>query len=124
MKWLALPCIIFMVIQMNRLKELRIEKGIKQIELARLMSVGQQTVSRYETGERDLSTDSISFLCRLFGCTADYLLGISSQRTTQISGEDAALVAAYHAADDDARAIVDLALKPYFAETKIPEAAG
>lgn len=124
MKWLALPCIIFMVIQMNKLKELRIEKGIKQIELARLMSVGQQTVSRYETGERDLSTDAISFLCRLFGCTSDYLLGLSAQRTMQISDEDAALVAAYRAADDDARAIVDLALKPYFADAKMPEAAG
>lgn len=49
---------------------------------------------------------------------------MSARRSAQLSDEDAALVAAYHAADDDARAIVDLALKPYFAETKIPEAAG
>lgn len=124
MKWPNRFCIIFAVIYMNRLRELRLEKGIKQEDLAGRLKVRRQTVSRYETGNLDLDTDTIRLLCAIFGCTADYLLGISSQRTMEISDEDAALVAAYHAADDDARSIVDLALKPYFAETKIPAAAG
>ena len=122
MKWLALPCIIFMVIQMNRLKELRIEKGIKQIELARLMSVGQQTVSRYETGERDLSTEAISFLCRLFGCTADYLLGFSSRRENAVSAAEAELLQAYKDASDRDRKLVDDILAAYKKQT--PAAAG
>ena len=109
---------------MNRLKELREEKGMKQLELAAILSVSQNTISRYEGGERDLNTGTIAMLCKIFGVTSDYLLGLSAQRSMQISDEDAAIVAAYRAADDDARAIVDLALKPYFAETKTPEAAG
>lgn len=109
---------------MNRLKELREEAGWKQSDLADRLGVQQQAISKYERQIVDLDTGTIRRLCALFDCTADYLLGMSARRSAQLSDEDAALVAAYHAADDDARAIVDLALKPYFAETKIPAAAG
>ncbi len=109
---------------MNRLKELREEAGWKQSDLAERLGVQQQAISKYERQTVDLDTDTIRRLCAIFDCTADYLIGMSARRSAQISDEDAALVAAYHAADDDARSIVDLALKPYFAETKMPEAAG
>jgi transcriptional regulator with XRE-family HTH domain len=36
-----------------RLKELRQEKGITQIKLAMDLGLNQNTVSRYETGERE-----------------------------------------------------------------------
>lgn len=102
-----------MVILMNKLKQLREEKGMKQLELAAILSVSQNTISRYECGERDLGTDTIAILCRIFGCTADYLLGISSQRTTQISDEDAALVEAYHAAPENVRQSIEVLLRPF-----------
>lgn len=98
---------------MNRLKELRTEKGIKQAELADYLNVTRQAVSRYETGERDLGTDDIRRLCAYFGCSADYLLGFSSRRTPEISPEDAELLAAYHAATPEIRAIIDTAMEPY-----------
>jgi transcriptional regulator with XRE-family HTH domain len=98
---------------MNRLKELRTEKGIKQAELADHLNVTRQAVSRYETGERDLGTDDIRRLCAYFGCSADYLLGFSSRQTPEISPEDGALLAAYHAATPEIRAIIDTALDPY-----------
>lgn len=98
---------------MNRLKELRTEKGIKQAELADYLNVTRQAVSRYETGERDLGTDDILRLCAYFGCPADYLLGFSSRRTPEISPEDAELLAAYHAAPEQIRKIVDAALDDY-----------
>ena len=109
---------------MNRLKELREEAGWKQSDLADRLGVQQQAISKYERQIVDLDTGTIRRLCDLFDCTADYLLGMSARRSAQLSDEDAALVAAYHAADDDARAIVDLALKPYFADAKTPAAAG
>ena len=36
-----------------RLKELRKEKGISQLKLAIDLSTNQNTISRYETGERE-----------------------------------------------------------------------
>lgn len=98
---------------MNRIKELRTEKGMKQEELAADLHVRRQTVSRYETGLLDLDTDTIGLLCQIFGVTADYLLGFSSQRTAQISDADAALVDAYHAAPDSIRTAIDALLQPY-----------
>lgn len=97
---------------MNKLKQLREEKGMKQLELAAILSVSQNTISRYECGERDLGTDTIAILCRVFGCTADYLLGLSSQRTMEISDEDAALVEAYHAARPEVQRAIDALLQP------------
>ena len=109
---------------MNRLKELIEESGMKQIALAALFGSSQQNVSRYVRGEHDLSTENIRRLCEIFGCTADYLLCMSDQRTAQISDADAALLAAYHAADPDRREMVHLALRPFLStETSSASAA-
>lgn len=102
-----------MVMSVNRIGELRKELEMKQFVLAELLKVSQQTVSRYEKGERDLGTDDIRRLCEIFHVSADYLLGFSSRRTPEISPEDVALLAAYHAATPEIRAIIDTALEPY-----------
>ena len=98
---------------MNRLKELRKETGKKQDELAARLGVTRQAISRYEKGERDLDTDTVRRLCEIFGVSADYLLGLSSRRSPEISPEDAELLAAYHAAPEQIRKIVDAALEDF-----------
>ena len=98
---------------MIRIKELREEKEMKQLALANLLGCTQQTISRYEKSERQITPDHIRRLCEIFGCSADYLLGISSRRSPEISPEDAELLAAYHAATPEIRAIIDTALEPY-----------
>ena len=86
---------------------------MKQLELAALLCVEQQTISRYEGGRRDMTTDTIAQVCRIFGCTADYLLGLSDRREPEISALDAQLLHAYHAATPEIRDIIDHALEPY-----------
>lgn len=86
---------------------------MKQLELASLLRVTRQAISRYEIGDRDMSPDTIAQVCRIFGCTADYLLGLSSRREPEISAIDAQLLAAYHAAPQEIRDIVDQALDRY-----------
>ena len=106
-------CILFTVMTVNRLKELRETRGMKQIELASLLCVEQQTISRYESGVRDMSPDTIARICAIFKCTSDFLLGLSIQRTAQISDDDAQLLAAYRLAPDSIRAGIDALLEPY-----------
>lgn len=89
---------------------------MKQLELAALLCVEQQTISRYEGGRRDMTTDTIAQVCRIFDCTADYLLGLSTQRTAQISDDDAELLSAYKRAPDSIRAGIDVLLEPYKAK--------
>lgn len=62
---------------MNRLKELRDEKGLTQADLAEIVGINSpQSVGYYETGKRDMSTTCLMQLAEFFGVTTDYLLGI------------------------------------------------
>ena len=98
---------------MNRIKELRMLQGWRQADLAAILKTTPQAVGNYETGVRGLDVETICRLCEIFGVTADYLLGRSIQPGSPISDEEWQLLAAYRAADDDARALVRLALKRF-----------
>lgn len=98
---------------MNRLKELRAERMMRQADLAELLHVKTATISRYEVGQRDIDTETLRALCEIFGVTADYLLGFSDFRTAEISPEDRELLEAYRAAPPEIRDIVDAALDRY-----------
>lgn len=92
---------------MNRIKDLRAERKMKQEDLAVLLSVKRQSVSRYEKETNDLDTDTIKHLCEIFDVSADYLLGLSAHRKLTITDGDMAVLAAYHAASDRDRGLVD-----------------
>lgn len=98
---------------MNRIRELREQRGWRQEDLAAMMHTRYQTVGRYERGDRGIDADTICQLCDIFGCTADYLLGRSSSPDPAVSEADAAVLSAYHAATPEIRNIVDAALAPY-----------
>ena len=60
----------------QRIRELRIEKGMTQAKLAEALNTTQKCISKYETEALDLSTAFIIQLCKYFEISADYLLGI------------------------------------------------
>ncbi len=68
----------------NRLKELRLEVGLKQSDLAKIVGCSQQTISNYETGF-SINLDSIveEAIANYFSCTIDYLRGLSSIRNPE-----------------------------------------
>lgn len=98
---------------MNRIRELREEKGLKQIELGEILNVTKQAVSAYERGDREPDIGRICLLCDYFGCTADYLLGRTDNRLPAVSDDDASLIAAYHALPLEIRRAVDGLMAPY-----------
>ena len=57
-----------------RLKELRKQKHISQIKLAMDLSVSQNTISRYEQGERESGYDMLVKIADYFNVSVDYLL--------------------------------------------------
>lgn len=101
---------------MNRLKQLRAAQGLSQAKLGEMLNCTDVTVSRYETGQRDIDSATICKLCEIFGCTADYLLGRSLIPTPDITEEEARLLQAFRRCDDRARDMVKLALSPFLQE--------
>ena len=63
------------VINMNRLKELRKQKGLTQQELADEISVSKITILRWENEERQIKTEKAQQLADYFGVSVGYLLG-------------------------------------------------
>lgn len=59
----------------NRIKELRISKGITQHKLAEILGVSAQTVTHWEKGDIEPHTADLSHMADYFGVSVDYLLG-------------------------------------------------
>ena len=58
-----------------RLKEIRKSKGISQLKLALDLNTNQNTISRYETGDREPGINELISLADYFNVSVDYLLG-------------------------------------------------
>lgn len=61
----------------ERLTELRLEKGLKQSELAKILNSRQQTISSWEHGDREPDFDFLIIIAKFFNVTTDYLLGLT-----------------------------------------------
>ena len=57
-----------------RLKEIRKSKGISQLQLALALNTTQNTISRYETGEREPGITELIKIANYFNVSIDYLL--------------------------------------------------
>ena len=62
---------------MNRIKQLRKARGLRQADVARETCIDQKTLSNYETGRTNPDSYAIVQMADFFGVTADYLLGLS-----------------------------------------------
>ena len=57
-----------------RLKEIRKSKGISQLKMAMDLNTNQNTISRYETGEREPGINELIKIADYFNISVDYLL--------------------------------------------------
>ena len=60
---------------MIRLKELRVAKKISQTRLAIELQMSQNSISRYETQEREADYATLIAIADYFNVSLDYLLG-------------------------------------------------
>ena len=64
--------------QMNRLKELRKEKGLTQTDLAELLEVTKLTIHNWENGVSSIKSDRLEKLCEIFDVDVPFLLGYNN----------------------------------------------
>lgn len=65
----------------ERLRSLRIEKGITQKQFAILFKVAESTVSMYERSEREPAFEQLERIADYFDVSVDYLMGRTGDRS-------------------------------------------
>jgi len=71
----------------DRLKELRMEKGLTQEELAKIFNTGKASISHYESNRRIPDANTIVKYATFFNVTVDYILGKSDIRNPYYKSE-------------------------------------
>lgn len=62
----------------QRVRELRVERGLNQTKVAKMLGMSQTGYSKYETGENDIPTEILIKLAGFYGTSVDYILGLTS----------------------------------------------
>ena len=61
-----------------KIKKIRLDNGISQKDIAKILNVKTKTYSAWERLENDIPLDKINDLANYYNTSIDYLLGISS----------------------------------------------
>lgn len=76
-----------------RLRQLRLEKHLRQDQVAALIGIDKSTVSAYENDLRQPSCEILVRFASLYRVSVDYLLGRREDMTLDISGLTATEIA-------------------------------
>ena len=62
----------------TRLKELRMEKGISQMALAKATGISQSAIAKWELNKTEPTASALITLSRFFDESTDFLLGLEN----------------------------------------------
>lgn len=96
---------------MNRIKQLRNEKDIKQDVLAKLLGLEVAGISKLETGRVPLKDEYIVKLAEYFNVSTDYLLGKTDVRNPGAKIDDVLNEAMIGMSKEDYKKLTDIQKK-------------
>ncbi|MBO1678680.1 helix-turn-helix domain-containing protein [Bittarella massiliensis (ex Durand et al. 2017)] len=64
----------------QRLRDLREDHDKTQAEIAAVLGTSQTMYARYERGANEMPVRHVITLCRYYGVSADYLLGLTGEK--------------------------------------------
>lgn len=65
---------------LKRMRDLREDRDLLQREVAEILGTSQTMYARYERGANELPVHHLITLCRFYGVSADYFLGLSDKK--------------------------------------------
>lgn len=97
------------------LKKGRIDKGLKQSDVAEMVGVKANTLSNYENGVSEPDIDTFANLCDIYGLDFAYVLGEAYGLSVQggdffIKPSEIEHIKKYRALDDHGKEMVDIVL--------------
>lgn len=69
----------------QRLKELRKEQGLTQVQFAKRFNISAGTIGNWESGNRTPDTDMLKRIANFFDTTVDYLIGRSDLKFDNVN---------------------------------------
>ncbi|HHU63969.1 MAG TPA: helix-turn-helix transcriptional regulator [Clostridiales bacterium] len=78
----------------KRLRELRLEKGLNQIDVANILGIERSTYGKYETGDSSPDYKKLLKLADFYNVSTDYILGKTNIK------DPIETIAAHHDGDD------------------------
>lgn len=63
----------------DRMRDLREGKKLTQKQISEVLGIRQQVYSKYELGVRSLPLEHLIKLCKYYGASADWILGLSGE---------------------------------------------
>lgn len=86
----------------NRIKQIRLEAGLTQMEFAARLGLSRNYIALIETGNRDPSDRTISDICRVFGVSLAWLQdGVGEMFVQRSANEELAIMVADLMAESD-----------------------
>ena len=61
----------------TRMRALREDRDLRQMDVAKVINKSQQGYSHIEDGRAELKIDDLVKLCKFYGVSADYFIGLS-----------------------------------------------
>ena len=63
----------------SNLRKIRTERGYSQYDIADVLDTTQQVYSRYENGLNEIPVRHVITLCKFYGISSDWLLGLREE---------------------------------------------
>lgn len=64
---------------MYRIRELREDRDLTQVQIAKVLHTTQQQYSKIETGKADISGEKLILLAQFYRVSCDYILGLTNE---------------------------------------------
>lgn len=87
----------------QRIHDLRVQRGLTQAELGKLLHVSKSVISAYENGVHQPPYNVLIRLSGIFGVSCDYLLGLEGRQTLCADGLSDAQIHALQTIIDELR---------------------
>jgi len=89
-----------------RLKELRGNKKLTQAEVANRLHISREAYSRYESGEREMTYDTLIYLAELFSVSVDYILGCGDHNSMVLNDGEIPMIYKYRELDERGKSTI------------------
>ena len=67
------------ILKYGRIRDIRIDRGLTQEDIAKILHVSQNTYSQYEIGTTRYPLDAVVTLAEFYGVSMDYLVGLTDE---------------------------------------------